>query len=123
MQRLCVRISAAAVVVSAVACRTSARVSESDAERLSGCFRRIYGDPPPSANSGSVFFALTTDAGETQLLEVSPALLASAGGPTLLDRARVSVVIAPPRDSSGAKNRAVRVREIKRESAASAPAC
>jgi hypothetical protein len=114
MQRLCVKISAAAVVVSAVACRTPPRVGESDSERLSGCFRRIYGDPPPSATSGSVFFTLTTDAGETQLLEVSQALLASAGGPTRLDRARVSVVLAPARDSSEVRTRTSRVRQIQR---------
>jgi hypothetical protein len=120
MQRLCLSISAAAVLVSAAACKTPPRVGESDSERLSGCFRRIYGDPPPSATSGSVFFTLTTDAGETQFLEVSPALLASAGGPTLLDRARVSVIVAPTADSLRAQNRAVRVREIKRESGSGA---
>ena len=123
MQRLCSSISAAAVVVSAATCSTPPRVGTSDSERLSGCFRRIYGDPPPSATSGSVFFTLTTDAGETQLLEVSPALLASNGGPTLLDRTRVSVSVVPTADSSRSQNRAVRVREIKRESVASGPPC
>ena len=91
-------------------------------ERLSGCFRRIYADGPPGSGAGGVAYTLTTDAGATRLLDVSPALLARAGGPTLLEGTRVSVVLEPARDPSGASERAGRVREIRpvrRDSSAS----
>src|SRR3954471_19152764 len=111
MQQLCLIMSAAALLATAAACRTPARVNESDTEQLSGCFRRIYGDGPPPSASGSVFYTLTTDAGATRLLEVSPAVLDSAGGPSLLDRTRVTVVLRAPRDS---RARTARVRDIRR---------
>jgi hypothetical protein len=123
MQSLYLRISAAVVVANAVACSTPPQPRESSPERISGCFRRLYGDPPPTATSGTVWYTLTTDAGDTRLLEVSPALLANAGGPTLLDRTRVSVILEPALDSAAARTRAVRVREIVREPAASGTAC
>ena len=84
-------------------------------ERLSGCFRRIYADGPPGSGLGGVAYTLTTDAGVTRLLDVSPALLAQAGGPTLLDGTRVRVIVEPPRDSSGVRARAARVRELRPE--------
>src|SRR5918997_986860 len=104
MRQSWLRISVG-VLLAAGACMTPARASESDAERLSGCFRRIYGDGPPSSGTGRVWYTLTTDAGATRLLDVSPALLGKAGGPSLLDGARVSVVLAPSRDSSDARAR------------------
>jgi hypothetical protein len=57
------------------------------------------------------------------LLEVSPSLIASAGGPSLLDGARVSVVLAPSRDSSSAQVRKERVLEIRREPSTSGRPC
>ena len=98
-------------------------MSDSDAERLSGCFRRIYGDGPPQSGAGRVWYTLTTDAGATTLLEVSPALLAGAGGPSLLDGARVSVVLEATRDSSAVRARTARVREIRRQPGDSAARC
>lgn len=84
-------------------------------ERLSGCFRRVYSDGPPGSGLGGVAYTLTTDAGATRLLDVSPSLLADAGGSAFLDGTRVRVVVEPPRDSSGVRARAARVREIRRE--------
>ena len=98
---------------------------EPDAEQISGCFRRIYGDPPPPGGAGSVSYTLTTDAGATKLLEVSPALLDSAGGPSRLDGARVSVVLAPApaRDSLTARAQTARVRAIRRDPVTSGATC
>ena len=90
---------------------------------MSGCFRRIYGDGPPGSGSGGQWYTLTTDVGATRLLEVSPSVLARAGGPSLLDGARVSVLLAPTRDSSAARARATTVREIRRESGDSSAPC
>ena len=123
MQPLCLRITAAVVVVSAVACRTPPRPSQSNLERLSGCFRRLYGDPPPTATTGTVWYTITTDAGETRLLDLSPALLASVGGPTRLERTRVSVILEPAGDSAKAGTKAARVREIAREPGVPGASC
>src|SRR5215207_7959932 len=122
MQRVWLIISAA-IVSAAAACRTPARTSETDAERLSGCFRRIYGDGPPLGGAGSVRYTLTTDAGATTLLEVSPAMLDSAGGPSRLDGARVSVVLAPARDSSTVRARTAQVRAIHRDPGSAGAPC
>ena len=122
-QSLSLRMSVAALLASAAACRTPARVHESDAEQLTGCFRRIYGDGAPPGVTGSVFYTLTTDAGATRLLEVSPAVLDGAGGASLLDRTRVSVVLAPMRDSASARVRSARVREIRRERGTAGAPC
>jgi hypothetical protein len=105
------------------ACSTPARVRESDGEQLSGCFRRIYGDGPPRSGAGGVWYTLTTDAGATTVLEVSPSLLAGAGGPSLLDGARVRVVLEPMRDSSNVRAQTARVRDIRRESHRSGAPC
>lgn len=83
----------------------------------------MYGDPPPTAVSGTVWYTLTTDAGATTLLELSPDLLASAGGATRLDRTRVSVIIAPARESTSARQRTAHVREIRRETGTSGASC
>jgi hypothetical protein len=123
MQQLCLMTSAAALLASAAACRTPARVNETDGGQLSGCFRRIYGDGPPPSVSGSVFYTLTTDAGATRLLEVSPAVLDSAGGPSILDRTRVTVVLVAPRGSAEARPRMARVREIRRARGSSGVPC
>jgi hypothetical protein len=48
------------------------------------------------------------------MLDVSPAQLDSAGGPSRLDGSRVSVVLAPAADSTAGR-RAARVRAIRRE--------
>lgn len=72
---------------------------------------------------GGVWYTLTTDAGATRLLQVSPSLLAAAGGPTLLDGARVSVVLEAARDSSENRERTARVREIRRDSGDAAKPC
>ena len=55
------------------------------------------------------------DAGATTILDVSPAQLDSAGGPSRLDHSRVSVVLAPAGDASAAGTRRARVRAIRRE--------
>ncbi len=117
------RLSVAALLAGAAARRTPARSSESNAERVSGCFRRIYDDGPPGSGAGGVWYTLTTDAGATTMLEVSPSLLAAAGGPTTLGGARVSVVLGPARASSDARVPTVRVREIRREPDASVTRC
>ena len=72
---------------------------------------------------GGVWYTLTTDAGATSLLEVSPSLLAAAGGPTILDGARVSVVLDAARDSSAGRARTARVREIRRDSGDAGKPC
>lgn len=123
MKPSCSTICAALLLANAAACRTPAHPGASEPERLSGCFRRIYGDPPPTATSGTVVYTLTTDAGETRVLEVSPATLAAAGGPTRLERSRVSVILDPAGDSAGARPTAARVRQITREPGASAASC
>ena len=72
---------------------------------------------------GGVWYTLTTDAGATRLVEVGSSLLAAAGGPTTLDGARVSVLLAPVRATSDARVPTARVREIRRESDASGTRC
>jgi hypothetical protein len=116
-------MSVAALLAGAAACRAPARVNESNAEQLTGCFRRIYADGAPPTVTGSVFYTLTTDAGATRLLEVSPALLDGAGGASLLDRQRVSVVLAPTQDSANARARGAQVREIRRSPGSSGAPC
>ncbi len=123
MLRSWTRFSVAALVVGAEACMTPAPVGESSTERLSGCFRRIYADGPPGSGAGGVLYTLTTDAGTTRLLEVSPELLAGAGGPSVLDGTRVTVLVAPVRDSSRAPARTARVSDIRREPATSGASC
>jgi len=117
------KISVAVLLAGAAACRTPPRASEPHTERLSGCFRRIYGDGPPTSGAGRVWYTLTTDRGATTQLEVSPALLAGAGGPSLLDGSRVSVLLAPTRDSSDARAPTMQVREIRREPATAGAPC
>ena len=70
-----------------------------------------------------MWYTLTTDAGARMLLEVSPSQIASAGGPSLLDGARVSVVLAPARDSANARVQTARVRDLRREAVTSGPSC
>src|SRR5687767_15407540 len=123
MPRSWTRFSVAALVVGAEACMTPAPIGESSSERLAGCFRRIYADGPPGSGAGGVMYTLTTDAGTTRLLEVSPALLAGAGGPSVLDGTRVSVMVAPARDSTSARARTARVSAIRREPASSGASC
>ena len=115
MQKSYVTINAAALLAAAASCRTPPPVAERPAERLVGCFRRQYADGPPGSGAGGAWYTLTTDAGATTILDVSPALLDSAGGASRLDRSRVSVVLAPAADSSTAGTRAVRVRAIRRK--------
>jgi hypothetical protein len=121
MPRSWSRFNVVALLVIAVACSAPVRASQPDAVRLTGCFRRIYGDGPPGSGVGGVWYTLTTDAGATRVLELSPALLASAGGPSLLDGARVSVIVDPARDSSDSGATTARVREIRRDSSSAAP--
>ena len=118
MQQLHVAMTAVVLLAAAASCRTPAPVSEAQRERLVGCFRRQYADGPPRSGAGGAWYTLTTDAGTTTILDVSPALLDSAGGPTRLDGARVSVLLAPVADSSAAGRRTARVRAIRRESGA-----
>lgn len=123
MPRLWTRFSVAVLLVGAAACVTPAPVGESSSERLSGCFRRLYGDGPPGSGSGKVLYALTTDAGSIRMLDVSPEQLVRAGGPSLLDGTRVSVVLASSRDSSNTSARVSRVLDIRREAPTSGSPC
>jgi hypothetical protein len=107
-------VSTAVLIAVAASCRTAAPVAEQQPERVVGCFRRLYADGPPPSGAGRVWYTLTTDAGATTMLDVSPAQLDSAGGPSRLDGSRVSVVLAPAADSSAGR-RAARVRAIRRE--------
>ena len=108
-------IRVVALVAAASSCRTAPPIADAQPERVVGCFRRQYADGPPRSGAGGSWYTLTTDAGATTILDVSPALLDSAGGPTRLDGSRVSVVLAPVADSSTAGRRAARVRAIRRE--------
>jgi hypothetical protein len=123
MYRVWSRITVAALVASAAACRPPASRIEATTERVTGCFRRIYADGPPADRSGSTLYTLTTEAGSTMLLEVSPAQLTSAGGVSRLDGARVIVVLAPMRDSSTGRPRTARVHEIRLEPGTSGSPC
>jgi hypothetical protein len=104
-----------AVVLLAItsSCRTPAPVAEVQPDRIVGCFRRQYADGPPGSAAGGSWYTVTSDAGATTILDVSPAQLDSAGGASRLDRSRVTVVLTPA-DSTVVK-RAARVRAIRRE--------
>ena len=107
------------MLAAAASCRTPAPLAETPPDRLAGCFRRLYADGPPRSGAGGAWYTLTTDAGATTILDVSPALLDSAGGPSRLDGSRVSVVLAPAADSATAGRRAAQVRAIRAEAGAS----
>jgi M6 family metalloprotease-like protein len=62
---------------------------------LTGTLTAIHGDPAPGSSlPSSINFYLTDDAGVTTQLEISPAVLQSAGGLNALDRKRVVVNLA-----------------------------
>ena len=119
MQKSYVTLNTAALLAAAVSCRAPAPIAEPQLDRIVGCFRRLYADGPPHSGAGGSWYTLTTDAGATTILDVSPALLDSAGGPSRLDGSRVSVVLSPAGDSSATGKRAARVRAIRREAGAS----
>lgn len=102
------------LLAAAAACTPRTPVADAQPERVVGCFRRMYADGPPRSGAGGAWYTLTTDAGATTILDVSPALLDSAGGPSRLDGSRVGVVLAPASDSTAAM-RAARVHAIRRE--------
>lgn len=118
MQKSNVAANTVALLGVVASCRAPAPIADTHPERVVGCFRRMYADGPPRSGAGGAWYTLTTDAGATTILDVSPALLDSAGGPTRLDGSRVSVVMAPATDSSTAGRRAAHVRAIRRESGA-----
>ena len=117
MQQSYVTISAAAVFTIAVSCRTPAQVAESKPDRVAGCFRRLYADGPPRSGAGGVRYTLTTDAGATTKLDVSPALLDSAGGASRLDGSRVSAILAHADDSTDARAGVARVIALRLQGA------
>jgi hypothetical protein len=117
------RFSVVVLLAASEACWTSGRVADAGTEKLSGCLRRIYADGPPGSRAGGVLYTLTTDAGSTRLLDVSPEQLVRAGGASAVDGTRVSVVLAPSPDSSTAGARLARVREINREPSTSGAPC
>jgi hypothetical protein len=114
MQKSYVMTNAVALLAAA-ACRTPTPIAGSPPERVVGCFRRQYADGPPRSGAGGAWYTLTTDAGATTILDVSPAQLDSAGGPSRLDGSRVSVILAAGGDTSAARTRGARVRAIRRE--------
>ena len=123
MQQSWFRMTAAAVVAMTAGCTPPARVVEQTPERASGCFHRIYADGPPGSGMGGVLYTLSTDAGATRMLEVTPEQLRRAGGASALDGARVSVVLVPSRDSTSSRARPSRVQEIRREPSTSGAPC
>ena len=110
-------INAAALLAIAVSCRTPAPMAESKPDHVVGCFRRLYADGPPGSGAGAALYTLTTDAGSTTRLDVSPALLVSAGGVSRLDGARVSAILSRAKDSTDARARAARVVALHLEGA------
>ena len=115
MQQSYVTISTAAVLTIAVSCRTPAPVSESKPDRVAGCFRRLYADGPSRSGAGRSLYTLTTDAGTTTRLDVSPALLDSAGGVSRVDGSRVSAILSPTHDSTDARAAVARVIALRVE--------
>lgn len=115
MQQSYVTINAAALLAIALSCRTPLRMAESKPDHVVGCFRRLYADGPPRSGVGAALYTLTTDEGSTTTLDVSPALLDSAGGVSRLDGSRVSAVLLPAEASTDARARPARVVALRRE--------
>ena len=115
MQQSYVTMNAAALLAIAVSCRTPAPMAESKPDQVVGCFRRLYADGPPRSGAGGSLYTLTTDAGTTTTLDVSPALLDSAGGVSRLDGSRVSAIFSPARDSMEARAGVARVIALRIE--------
>ena len=107
MQQPSSKISAAALLASAAACRTLARVnaprllaaflllaasaSSLSAQDRTGSFHVVWVDPPRGQRPPAPLYALVDAQGRSTRLVVDDAVLHAAGGARALDRRRVSV--------------------------------